>query len=448
MIELSHLHLLFPSSIPSVAKITSVEMKQSKKSGSTAPSTQTLSLIAKFFEDHDLNATGKTFAKELKKLQRSAGPPTPDLVSKGVKLEDIIETYNDSGYGTPGSQDNLKKAKPTLARAGKTKSASSDTSGSSSSDSAGSSSSEDDSSSDESEAEVARPAEKHSQRVKRSTRASSSSSSGSSGSSSSSSSSTDSDADDEDEALPEAKPSAGSTKTSRATSLSSNVVKKSLKRKAESSSSDSSTSDSESSVSDRAAKRTKRDPSSSSSDDSSSSEDSSSASESASIASAASESSSEESSDSDRSSADEDEDHVIKPAATGLSGAASLDSSEERSESSGTVQGDNVGVEITSVEHKVQLIDGQTVQTKTATTTTRKHTGAKPTPLAELSALATEDSHISNAYQSYNYADRAYNDLSVTRGKGFTKEKNKKKRGSYRGGLIDISGGKGFKFDD
>lgn len=425
-------------------------MKQSKKSGTTAPSAQTLSLIAKFFEDHDLDATGKTFAKELKKLQRSAGPPTPDLVSKGVKLEDIIETYNDSGSGTPGSQDNLKKAKTTSARAGKTKSASSETSGSSSSDSTGSSSSEDDSSSDESDAEVASRGEKNSQRVKRSTRASSSSSSGSSSSSSSSSSSTDSDADDEDEALPKAKPNVGSTKTSRATGLSSSVVKKSLKRKAESSSSESSTSDSDSdsSVSNHAAKRTKREPSSSSSDDSSSSEDASSDSDSASIASAASESSSEESSDSDTSSADEDEDHVIKPATNGVSGAASLEGSEERSESSGTVQGDNVGVEITSVEHKVHLADGQTVQTKTATTTTRKHTGAKATPLAELSALATEDSHISNAYQSYNYADRAYNDLSVTRGKGFTKEKNKKKRGSYRGGLIDISGGKGFKFED
>ncbi|KAI1613169.1 SRP40, C-terminal domain-containing protein [Exophiala viscosa] len=78
----------------------------------------------------------------------------------------------------------------------------------------------------------------------------------------------------------------------------------------------------------------------------------------------------------------------------------------------------------------------------------KKHTGARPTPLAQLSAQASADSHISNAYRSYEYAERAYNDLSVTRGKGFTKEKNKKKRGSYRGGPIDISGGKGFKFDD
>ncbi|KAK1071138.1 jun-like transcription factor [Friedmanniomyces endolithicus] len=35
----------------------------------------------------------------------------------------------------------------------------------------------------------------------------------------------------------------------------------------------------------------------------------------------------------------------------------------------------------------------------------------------------------SNEYVSYEYADKAFQDLSVTKGKGFTKEKNKKKRG-------------------
>jgi hypothetical protein len=79
--------------------------------------------------------------------------------------------------------------------------------------------------------------------------------------------------------------------------------------------------------------------------------------------------------------------------------------------------------------------------------TKKKHEGAKQTPLATLSANTAEDSYISNKYQNYDYAERAYKDLSVTRGKGFTKEKNKKKRGSYRGGAIDTSGGKGFKFE-
>lgn len=38
----------------------------------------------------------------------------------------------------------------------------------------------------------------------------------------------------------------------------------------------------------------------------------------------------------------------------------------------------------------------------------------------------------SNAYVSYDYADRAHRDLVVTKGKGFTKEKNKKKRGESK----------------
>ncbi|KAL8699664.1 MAG: hypothetical protein Q9201_005871 [Fulgogasparrea decipioides] len=64
------------------------------------------------------------------------------------------------------------------------------------------------------------------------------------------------------------------------------------------------------------------------------------------------------------------------------------------------------------------------------------------------STTAVDPKFASNAYQPYDYAERAHQDLSVTRGKGFTKEKNKKKRGSYRGGMIDIGGGKGVKFED
>ncbi|MCJ1280845.1 hypothetical protein MMC26_000162 [Xylographa opegraphella] len=54
----------------------------------------------------------------------------------------------------------------------------------------------------------------------------------------------------------------------------------------------------------------------------------------------------------------------------------------------------------------------------------------------------------SNAYVPYDYAEKAHQDLIVTKGKGFTKEKNKKKKGAYRGGVIDVGGGKGIKFDD
>ncbi|KAK3401966.1 SRP40, C-terminal domain-containing protein, partial [Sordaria brevicollis] len=54
----------------------------------------------------------------------------------------------------------------------------------------------------------------------------------------------------------------------------------------------------------------------------------------------------------------------------------------------------------------------------------------------------------SNAFAGHEWGQKAHEDLIVTRGKGFTKEKNKKKRGSYRGGRIDTSAVGGIKFDD
>lgn len=53
----------------------------------------------------------------------------------------------------------------------------------------------------------------------------------------------------------------------------------------------------------------------------------------------------------------------------------------------------------------------------------------------------------SNAFVPYEYAQKAHQDLIVTKGKGFTKAKNKGKRGSYRGGRIETTV-KGIKFDD
>ena len=51
----------------------------------------------------------------------------------------------------------------------------------------------------------------------------------------------------------------------------------------------------------------------------------------------------------------------------------------------------------------------------------------------------------SNAYRGHDYGDKAHEVLSATRGKDFTKAKNKKKN-SYFGGAIDISGGRAVKF--
>lgn len=54
-----------------------------------------------------------------------------------------------------------------------------------------------------------------------------------------------------------------------------------------------------------------------------------------------------------------------------------------------------------------------------------------------------------NAYvgPENEYGAKASSDLMKTKGKGFTKEKNKKKRGSYRGGVIDQTV-RSFKFED
>ncbi|KAN0077147.1 SRP40, C-terminal domain containing protein [Tylopilus felleus] len=58
---------------------------------------------------------------------------------------------------------------------------------------------------------------------------------------------------------------------------------------------------------------------------------------------------------------------------------------------------------------------------------------------------------LNNGYQakggkSNDYGERAHHDLIVTRGAGFRKEKNKKKRGSYRGGEITMEN-HSIKFD-
>jgi len=54
----------------------------------------------------------------------------------------------------------------------------------------------------------------------------------------------------------------------------------------------------------------------------------------------------------------------------------------------------------------------------------------------------------SNQYYNMDYSQRAHEDLIVTRGKGFTKEKNKKKRGSFKAGRIDTHVDNSIYFDD
>merc|ERR1712228_828497 len=54
-----------------------------------------------------------------------------------------------------------------------------------------------------------------------------------------------------------------------------------------------------------------------------------------------------------------------------------------------------------------------------------------------------------NRYDGYDeYASKAHNKLIKTRGKGFTKEKNKKKRATFHGGGAISMGVNSIKFDD
>lgn len=90
-----------------------------------------------------------------------------------------------------------------------------------------------------------------------------------------------------------------------------------------------------------------------------------------------------------------------------------------------------------------------TVATATEDPPSKKQQKPKNQSFSRIPPTVTVDPRLaSNKYQPYDYAERAHQDLSVTKGKGFTKEKNKKKRGSYRGGAIDLNGGRGVKFED
>ena len=287
----------------------------------------------------------------------------------------------------------------------------------------------------------------------------------SSSSSSDSSSDSDSDSDSEDE---QAKPK-------RATSVASS-----------SASSSSSSSDSDSSSDDDDAAKVplpESDSSSSSSSSDSSDSDSSSESESeaeaknkkskvpakkgkkaasVSSSSSSSSSSSDSSSDSDSSSSESESDAVAVKKTSKKAAAKDSDSSSSSSDSSSS-ESESSDSEKEDKESKSD--SSRTVGPASPPAPTsdnkRKHAGSpgedgqpkKKNHVENRFQRVKPDYYVdpkfaSNEYVSYDYADRAHADLIVTKGKGFTKEKNKKKRGSYRGGMIDTSGGKGIKFDD
>ncbi|KAL8651108.1 MAG: hypothetical protein Q9226_004854 [Calogaya cf. arnoldii] len=106
-------------------------------------------------------------------------------------------------------------------------------------------------------------------------------------------------------------------------------------------------------------------------------------------------------------------------------------------------------IESTTVNVHEELNPARGIVTSIKTTTSRKEAKPRAVPFSRIAPNTPIPAALaSNAYQPYDYAERAHQDLIVTKGKGFTKEKNKKKRGSYRGGVIDVGPGRAIRFDD
>ncbi|KAI1079878.1 hypothetical protein F5B20DRAFT_580674 [Whalleya microplaca] len=297
------------------------------------------------------------------------------------------------------------------------------------------------------------------------------SSSESSDSSSSSESSSDSESESESEE--EAGPSAASTSAPNP-----------LKRKAESdseSSSSESDSDSDSDMSDSSSgnkrPQTKKAKTQSSSDESSSSSSSSSDDESsdeekpkAKEAQSDDDSSSSSESDSDSDSEEEPEVDLTKAAQVPLPESESESSSDSESEaedkkpqlntkdkaaSNSTESRDtSVTLEKTSPEIAPSAFPPLPPDPTTLKANNRAKNGVKTPrtqnePFSRIRKDVLVDPRMaSNAYVSHEYGEKAHQDLIVTKGKGFTKEKNKKKRGSYKGGPLDIHQSRSIKFDD
>lgn len=154
---------------------------------------------------------------------------------------------------------------------------------------------------------------------------------------------------------------------------------------------------------------------------------------------------SESDSDSDSSSADSDAtSEKSAPTQPTTNETSSADERKESSDSSVTLAQTSPDLGPVPAKRKRSTSPEQT----TANGNFKYQKKGPNTPFSRISSDQFVDPRFaSNAYVSYDYADKAHQDLIVTKGKGFTKEKNKKKRGAYRGGMIDMAP-KGIKFDD
>jgi hypothetical protein len=282
----------------------------------------------------------------------------------------------------------------------------------------------------------------------------------SSGSSTSSTTSSDSDADDEKE-VPAAKTIVQKPKPNN------------LKRKASPSSSSSSASESGSSSEDDAPKSKKG----KASTDSPATKGVQLQNSSNKTTTKEAEQSSSESSSGSSSGSDSESSSNSMAKKTTLPASSESDSSSD-SESDSSSDNDKKNKTLTSSDTSATLSDGpkklspvnsedsssnnSTTKSNVRATTMKGKLGNKSpaTPATQLPRktnipfsripkdIKVDEKLASNAYVPYDYAQKAHEDLIVTKGKNFTKEKNKKKRGSYKGGYIDVDGKKGIKFDD
>jgi hypothetical protein len=116
-----------------------------------------------------------------------------------------------------------------------------------------------------------------------------------------------------------------------------------------------------------------------------------------------------------------------------------IDALKDNNEKSGSATSSSATLDADSVE-EAKPKDTLVVAAEETTDNVTKHLPAtkenvkklkkEQVPFSRIPADQKVDPRFaSNEYVSYDYADRAYSDLIVTKGKGFTKEKNKKKRG-------------------
>ncbi|KAI0888358.1 SRP40, C-terminal domain-containing protein [Annulohypoxylon maeteangense] len=419
-------------------------------SGSQVPPTQLMDLVESFLSDQGFSNAHREFQKQRAKKGWKEQSAEKKKDKEHHSLVSVFQTWKT--FASQGNTPVLVKDDP-LQKITKVSSSSSE------SESSDSSSSESESDSDDAEdvAMADAPVAEES-------------------SSSESSSSEDSDSDSESDSEEEekAKPA---TKVTGAAKSGANP----LKRKAESDSESSSESDSDSADSDSEDERpqAKKAKTSSSSDESSSSESSDSSEDDSSSDEDEAKpkatkpkdddsSSSDSDSDSDESDSDSDEEPEVdlKVAAEVPLPESDSSSSESDSDSDSddekpqqptkgaVVNGTESDTSATLDKVSPEFVPAPLPPDPTLKSNNRGKNGTKAprtqnTPFSRIRQDVTVDPRLtSNAYVTHGYGEKAHQDLIVTKGKGFTKEKNKKKRGSYKGGPLDINTSRSIKFDD